>query len=79
MKYSIAAPLIDKSNNSQSLTLVENDWIVSDDIKVANIFNYYFSKLVENVRPQKLFQLFLDPIFKTIYSQVSKSRLYNIH
>ena len=50
MKYSIAAPLIDKSNNSQSLTLVENDWIVSDDIKVANIFNYYFSKLVENAK-----------------------------
>lgn len=27
----------DKSNNSESLTLVENDRIVSDDIEVANI------------------------------------------
>ena len=37
----------DKSNNVESITLVENDSIVSDDNEVANIFNEYFSNLVE--------------------------------
>ena len=39
----------DKSNNFESITLVENDSIVSDDNEVANIFNEDFSNLVEDL------------------------------
>ena len=39
----------DKSNNFESITLVENDNIVSDDNEVANIFNEDFSNLVEDL------------------------------
>ena len=39
----------DKSNNFESITLVENDSIVSNDNEVANIFNEYFSNLVEGL------------------------------
>ena len=38
-----------KSNNFESITLVENDSIVSDDNEVANIFNEDFSNLVEDL------------------------------
>ena len=40
----------DKSNNFESITLAENEWIISDDIKVANIFNNCFSNPVENLK-----------------------------
>ena len=40
----------DKSNNFESITVAENEWIISDDIKVANIFNNYFSNPVENLK-----------------------------
>ena len=43
----VKASFSDKSNNVESITLVENDSIVSDDNEVANIFNEYFSNLVE--------------------------------
>ena len=39
----------DKSNNFESITLVENDSTVSDDNEVANIFNEDFSNLVEDL------------------------------
>ena len=39
----------DRSNNFESITLVENDNIVSDDNEVANIFNEDFSNLVEDL------------------------------
>ena len=39
----------DKSNDFESITLVDNDSIVSDDNEVANIFNEYFSNLVEGL------------------------------
>ena len=39
----------DKSNNFESIALVENDSIVSDDNEVANIFNEYFSNLVKGL------------------------------
>ena len=39
----------DKSNNFESITLVENDNIVSDDNEVANIFNEDFSNPVEDL------------------------------
>ena len=39
----------DKSNNFESITLVENDSIVSDDNEVANIFNEDFSNPVEDL------------------------------
>ena len=39
----------DKSNNFESITLVENYNIVSDDNEVANIFNEDFSNLVEDL------------------------------
>ena len=38
-----------KSNYFESITLVENDSIVSDGNEVANIFNEYFSNLVEGL------------------------------
>ena len=38
-----------KSNNFESITLVENDSIVSDDNEVANIFNEDFSNPVEDL------------------------------
>ena len=39
-----------KRNNFKSITLVENDQIVSDYIQMANIFNDYFSNLVKNLK-----------------------------
>ena len=54
------------------MTLVENDWIVSDDIKMGSIFNYYSSNLVENLKfqvPRNLVNCSCqreDPILKTI-------------
>ena len=39
----------DKSNNFESIMLVQNDSIVSNDNEVANIFNEYFSNLVEGL------------------------------
>ena len=39
----------DKSNNFESITLVENYNIVSDDNEVANIFNEDFSNPVEDL------------------------------
>ena len=37
------------SNNFEYMTLVENDSIVPDDNEVANIFNEYFSNLVDGL------------------------------
>ena len=39
----------DKSNNFDSITLAENDTIVSNDNEVKNIFNEYFRNLVEGL------------------------------
>ena len=68
----VKSSLTDKSNNVQSIALVENDWIVSDNIKVANIFHYYLSNLVKNLNfqvPENLMNCFRqseDPVFKAI-------------
>ena len=52
---------------------MENDWIVSDDINVANIFNCYLSNLLKkNLNfqvPENLINCFCqseDPVFKAI-------------
>ena len=42
----------DKSNNFDSITLIENNRIVSDEVKAINMFNGYFSNLVENLKLQ---------------------------
>ena len=62
----------DKSNNFESITLVQNDSIVSNDNEVANIFNEYFSNLVEGLNlhaPENLVNHYCkgeDPISSTI-------------
>ena len=43
----VKSSFFDKSNNFESITLVQNDSIVSNDNEVANIFNEYFSNLLE--------------------------------
>ena len=39
----------DKSGNFESIALLKNDSIASDDNEVANIFNKYFSNLLEDL------------------------------
>ena len=62
----------DKSNNFESITLVENDSIVCNDNEVANIFNEYFSNLVEGLNlhvPENLVNHYCkgeDPISSAI-------------
>ena len=62
----------DKSSNFESIPLVENDSIISDDNEVANIFNEYFSNLVECLNhqvPETLLNHYCkgeDPIFSAI-------------
>ena len=50
----------DKTNNFESITLVDNNSIVSDNNEVANIFNKYFNNLVEGLNlhvPENLLNL----------------------
>ena len=52
--------------------MVENNRVVSDGIKLPNIFNGYFSNFAENLKLQELENLVKrccqseDPIFKVI-------------
>ena len=68
----VKSSFFDKSNNFESITLVQNDSIVSNDNEVANIFNEYFSNLVEGLNlhaPENLVNHYCkgeDPISSTI-------------
>ena len=68
----VKSPFSDKSSNFESIPLVENDSIISDDNEVANIFNEYFSNLVECLNhqvPENLVNHYCkgeDPIFSAI-------------
>ena len=41
--------LSDKTMMDDNITLVENDEIITDDLKVAEIFNNFFSEIVPNL------------------------------
>ena len=70
-----------KSNNFESITLVENDSIVSDDNEVANIFNEDFSNLVEDLNlniPENLvndYEKGEDPISSAILKYQTHSSI----
>ena len=49
LRKTVKSSFSDKSNNFESITLVESDSNVSDDNEAANIFNEYFSNLVEDL------------------------------
>ena len=44
----------DKVKASTAISLVENDEIVADDAKIADIFNEYFIKLQEKLQLLKI-------------------------
>ena len=47
-------PLFSEKNNpGGKITLIENDTIISDDTKVANTFNDYFTNIVKNLNIQE--------------------------
>ena len=77
----------DKSNNFESIPLEENDSIISDDNEAANIFNEYFSNLVEGLKhhvPENLVNHYCkgeDPISSAIpkyqnYPSITAIRKY---
>lgn len=63
------------------MNLVGNDWNVSDNIKMINIFNGYFSNLAEKLKlqiPENLVNCSCqseDPIFKVICKYQNHPRL----
>ena len=48
-RKTVKSTFSDKSNNFESITLVQNASIVSDENEVANIFNEYFGNLAEDL------------------------------
>ena len=71
----------DKSNNFESINLVENNSIIADDNEVANIFNEYFSNLVEGLNlhfPENLINHYCigeDPISSAILKYQNHSSI----
>ena len=58
-----------KTNNFESITLIENHSIVSNDNEVANIFNEYFSNPIEGLNlhvPENHYCKAEDPIYSAI-------------
>ena len=48
--WKVTKPLFsEKSKSNNKMILLENDNIISEDLKVAEIFNDFFAKTVENL------------------------------
>ena len=84
-RKTVKSTFSDKSNNFESITLVQNASIVSDENEVANIFDEYFGNLAEDLNlhvPENLVNHYCkgeDPISSAIlkyqnYSSITATK-----